>query len=116
MYTDYGIEAIERFYEASNERYGFDRSIPDPTLVNIARQLLDSGKIDELSVLRRRYPDAIVPPPGFLEGRAAEYRDNGQTAEAIALYQMALETYPDSGAARQALTEFDIEFSDAVPQ
>lgn len=115
MYADYGIGAIEHFYETSNEVYGFDRSVPEFTMVSIARELLDSGEIDELALLRRRYPDVIVPPPGFLEGRAALYRDNGQNDEAIALYRMVLEIDPGSEIARQALTELGNDFSDVLP-
>lgn len=105
IYREYGVAAIEKFYAASNERYGFDRRVPGPILISIGLELLNSGRIDELAELRSRYPEEIAPPASFLEGRAAEFLENGQIDEAVGLYRIALEIDPDSEVASQAISE-----------
>lgn len=105
VHSDFGLEAIERFYEASDALYGFDRGVPESTVVSIARHLLDTGQITELRAIQQHYASLVVPPPGFLERRANQMREDGDTDNAVLLYEMALDIYPDSEDARDALVE-----------
>ena len=79
--------------------------------MSIARHLLHDGEIAELRSIQQRYPSFIVPPPGFLEGRAGQMLTDGDIRNAVLLYEMALDIYPDSDVARNALIELADEKS-----
>jgi predicted alpha/beta superfamily hydrolase len=104
-YNRYGVGAIDRFFEKSNEKYRYDRGVNEQVAAPIARQLVDAGRLDEVTELLEHYWDVLKPPARFLERIANGYRERGQADRAIELYELALEVEPDSASARQALTE-----------
>jgi predicted alpha/beta superfamily hydrolase len=105
-YNRYGIEAIDHFFEKSNEKYRTDRGVPPEQIAaNIARDLEAAGRLDDATDLLDHYRDVIKPPARFLERIANGYRERGRTDRAIELYKRALEVDPNSASARQALTE-----------
>lgn len=116
VYDRFGIEAIERFYENSDRRYGYDRGRPVFEVTRIALALMDQGRLDEVMSLIRRYRDAIDPPVRVLVRIADAYRAQDRPDAAAEVYRLALEanvrdTRDDSAAdaARQALVELGDE-------
>lgn len=114
-YNRYGIEAVERFYAESDEKYGYDRGVPESAVASIGSPLLQQGRIDEVYDLLVRYRDTVEAPPPVLVQLANGFRERDETDRAIELYRQALETDPDAEAAQQALTELGSDFSDLVP-
>jgi predicted alpha/beta superfamily hydrolase len=108
-YERHGIDAVDRFFEKSDEKYGFGRGVPEPIAATIGQQLQAAGRLDEITELLAHYWDTMKPPAPFLERLADTYRERGQADRAIDLYRRALEVDPTSASARQALTDLGDE-------
>jgi predicted alpha/beta superfamily hydrolase len=104
-YNRYGMDGIEHFFRKSDEKYGFERGLPLSVGARVAQELLEEGRLDELTAVLNRYRDMARPPARFLESVAAAYREQGRTDRAIELYRQALEVSPDSEVSRRALAE-----------
>jgi uncharacterized protein len=113
-YDKYGIEAIERFHERSDEKYGYSRGLPADLLVALGIQLATADRLDEVTALLSRHRDVRLPAP-FLTALAYRHRTRGEVDRAIELYRQVLETNSDNPVARQALTELGHDFSDLLP-
>jgi predicted alpha/beta superfamily hydrolase len=112
VYESYGIEAVESFYDKSDEKYGFDRGVPDQAVAAIAQPLFAEGRFDEVADLLSRYRETLRPPPPFLIALANGYRDRGNMDRAIEWYRRVLETDTGNEAARKALAELGQSVSD----
>jgi predicted alpha/beta superfamily hydrolase len=104
-YDRLGIGAIDRFFERSDEKYRYDRGVPESVAGPLAQQLLAADRLDEVAELLAHYWDHLKPPARFIERVANGYRERGRADRAIELYKLALEADPNSASARQALTE-----------
>ena len=104
-YERHGIDAIDRFFEKSDEKYGFERGVPERIAATLGQQLQAAGRLDEITELLAHYWDTIKPPAPFLERLANTYRERGQADRAIELYRRTLEVDPNSPGARQGLTD-----------
>jgi hypothetical protein len=111
-YERHGIDAIDHFFENSDEKYRLERGVPENVLATIGRELDAAGRLDELAVLLKRYWDTVKPPARFLERIANRYRERGQADRAAELYTLALQVEPASASARQALSELGHPLSD----
>ena len=103
-YNSSGIEAIERFYEKRDTKYGLALGVPDQALAAIAQPLLAEGRIEEVADLLTRY-QRIRPPPPFLLRLAGAFREQGKNERAIEVYRRVLDVDSANAAARTALTE-----------
>ena len=113
-YNRFGIEGIEHFFAKSDKTYGYARGVPQPVGAALARELLASGRLDEVADLLARYRERMRPPAAVVERLAAAYRERGRIDRAIDLYRQALQTNPKSEVSRRALTELGHDFSDLV--
>jgi hypothetical protein len=104
-YERHGIGAVDRFFERSDEKYGYERGVPEPIAAAIGQQLQAAGRLDEISELLAHYWDTIKPPAPFLERLANAFRERRDTDRAIDLYRRALEVDPNSASAQRALSE-----------
>jgi len=104
VYESYGIEAIERFYDKSDLKYGLNRGVPDNAIAAIAQPLAGEGRFDEVADLLARY-EKVRPPLPFVLRLAGGFREQGKTDRAIEWYRRALAADAGNAAARQALAE-----------
>jgi predicted alpha/beta superfamily hydrolase len=103
-YSRFGIEGIERFYAKRAAKYGeTTQRVPEGIMRAVSRELLDTGRLDELSDLLARRRDTVRPPSRFLEQIANEYRARGRADRAIDFYRQALQADPENEGARKAL-------------
>lgn len=114
VYDKYGLDALERFFQASDRKYGFERGMPENILGGIAVQLEGAGRLDEVMDLLSR-SDTLQPPPRFLLRVAGRYRQAGRAERAAEVYRQVLESEPGNEAARQALAELGSSLSDPLP-
>ena len=113
-YNRFGIEGIEHFFAKSDKTYGYARGVPQPVGATLARELLESGRLDEVAALLTRYGERMRPPAAVVERLAAAYRERGRIDRAIDLYRQALQINPKSEVSRRALTELGQDFGDLV--
>jgi len=115
VYHQYGLEAVERFYEYGETRYKTDRGIPTQTLNPILVDLVTTERVDEavsLMTSESASKNTVSPALSFLANALKEKGDNERAAE---FYRQAIMLYPGNTAAMTALDEMEIDYSDVLP-
>lgn len=115
VYHQYGLEAVERFYEYGETRYKTDRGIPTQTLNPILVDLVTTDRIDEavsLMTSESASKNTVSPALSFLANALKEKGDNERAAE---FYRQAILLYPGNTAAMTALDEMEIDYADVLP-
>ncbi len=116
VYQQYGLDAIERFHAFGDERYRTERGIPALTFEFLLGGMGERGEIDE-AVTLMSHPSAIENARSPLHSHLANIlRQNGREADAIGFYRNAVQLNPGNEAARTALDELDVDYSDLVPE
>lgn len=116
FYANYGMGAIEQFYAVGDKRYGVDRGIPFMTTNYLLSFMTRDGNLDGAVDLMNK-PSVIKNAFGGQFGLLANtLRDSGDKARAIHFYRIALQKNPGDMMARSALDEWDVDYSDLVPQ
>jgi pimeloyl-ACP methyl ester carboxylesterase len=116
FYANYGMGAIEQFYAVGDKRYGVDRGIPFMTTSYLLSFMTRDGDLDGAVDLMNK-PSVIKNAFGGQFGLLANtLRDSGDKARAIHFYRIALQKNPGDMMARSALDEWDVDYSDLVPQ
>jgi hypothetical protein len=116
MFEQGGIEAIDKFYEKSGTRYGYERKTPGNVVGDLSFRLIQADRLGEASSLLLRDPAAYPPPSNLLDMVASGYRKNGHDERASEHYRRSLEAHPGNENARKALTEMGVDFAALVPQ
>ena len=88
-----------------DKTYGYARGVPQSVGATLARELLESGRLDEVADLLARYRERMRPPAVVVERLAAAYRERGRIDRAIDLYRQALQINPKSEASRPGMTD-----------
>jgi predicted alpha/beta superfamily hydrolase len=105
VFDQFGIGAIDRFYQRSTAKYGLERGVPEFVIAGLVRPLLQSGRFEETADVLVHYRGVFRPSAGMLENLAQGFRQRGNRERAIEWYRQALKVNPASKAAIQALAE-----------
>ena len=109
-----GLEAIERFYAKSGNRFGYERSVPVNLLNLLSFQLIDVGRLDDASTVLLRESD--IPPSSIvLDMLAAAYVKEERLDVAKNLYTLSLSSNPGNENAKEKLIEMGVDVEELVP-
>lgn len=108
IYNIGGVAAMREVYEKSGKRFGYERSLPNITLLQLVNTLISENRLDAAAaVLLEDF--TAVPPSYFLNLLANEYRQAGDETRAQALYQISLANNPTDEVASHGLAEMGID-------
>ena len=93
----FGSKASSTFRKERTKTYGYARGVPQPVGATLARELLESGRLDEVADLLARYRERMRPPAAVVERLAAAYRERGRIDRAIDLYRSAADQPDERG-------------------
>ncbi|PCJ22620.1 MAG: hypothetical protein COA96_13845 [SAR86 cluster bacterium] len=115
VYKIAGIEALEAAYQSGGQRYGYERALSNPLLLQIASQLIDLNQLDQAAQLITEDFDA-VPPSYFLNLLADKYMEYGNSVRAKVLYESSLINNPSDALAKARLVEMGIDPSTLITE
>ena len=111
IYNIGGVAAMRDIFEESGKRFGYERSLPNITLLQLVNTLISQNRLDAAAaVLLEDF--AAVPPSYFLNLLADEYRQAGDNTRAQALYQISLTNNPTDEVSRQGLAELGVDIQE----
>lgn len=115
LYNIGGLAAVRSHYQSGGQRFGYERSLPAISILQIASQLIQSNRLDEAAALVTE--DFGSPPPSyFLNLLADRYSEEGQVSRARELYETSLSYNPSDEVARERLTTMGVDVSTLLPE
>ncbi len=114
-YNQFGIDAINKFYAEGDRRYKVKRGIPMNTFASLFYNFVRNAQLDEAMSLVQSSLDTLNPPAQMLGYLADALKANDRKEEAINWYRAALARNPGNPSARAALAQWDVDYSDLIP-
>ena len=103
-----GLDALDKHFAESGERFGYKRTTPAGTLIDLGFELIKAERLEEAAAVMLRDPDR--PPPSIvLQMLAVEFAERDDLLRAKELYIMSLEQNPDNETARTRLEEMGVD-------
>lgn len=108
-----GVDAVRRQYREGGQRFGYNRTLSNISLLQIANQLINLTELDDATRLVTEELD-VTPPSYFLNLLADKYEEAGEPAKAVALYKQSLANNPSDQASKSRLEELGVDVSQIV--
>lgn len=115
IYSRYGLEAVEQFYAMGDQRYGFNRGLPQLTLAYLVGNMVRAGELDDAVALMSKASAVENASVSTFTYLADGLRENGRDEQATSFYRHALRQSPGNMTARNALDEMNADYSDIAP-
>lgn len=115
LYDTGGLAAVRNHYRAGGSRFGYERTLPATSILQIASRLIQQNRLDEAATLVME--DFGSPPPSYFVNLIADrYSEEGQAGRAQELYEASLSFNPSDEVARARLTAMGVDVSALLPE
>ena len=112
LYETGGLTAIDRRFERSSKRFGYERSASGQILSQIGNKALEEKNATEADAIFARIVENDPKSAAGHNGLAEAHALMGHKEVAVEHYKHALSRDPKNKNAREKLTEFGVDLSD----
>lgn len=113
IYETGGVSALRRQFVEDGRRFGYERSLPDTMLLQLASELIQQSRLDDAAAIVLNDID-ITPPSYFLNLLGDRYQGIGQSERAKQLYSLSLSNNPSDEVSQNRLHAMGVDTSTLV--
>ena len=110
-----GLPAIEEHYRRGGVRFGYDRTTPTMTVMNLAVRLIEADRLEEATEILMRDPETSPAPAVLLSLLADSYAGRDDAERAREFYTLSLKANPGNEDAKRKLAEMGVDVAALVP-
>jgi len=110
VYNTFGVDAIERFHNQGNERYGFERDFPVTTFGTLIAEAIYRENFDGAIEVMDKFHDSVDSPIiYYVELLSNALRDADRRDDAVRYYREILIGNLENQNARETLNGWGVE-------
>lgn len=113
IYEIGGVAALREQYTEGGKRFGYDRSLSDTTLLQLASELIQQARLDEAAAIVLNDIN-MAPPSYFLNLLGERYQAIGNATRARQLYALSLQNNPGDEVSQTRLRAMGVDPSQLI--